>query len=132
MPDCSIKVQLLGSCVSCASSEITLKMGVERRLLSRLQGLQSVEQVMPIPPISSVENIEAFLNEEIRPLLDVGEASVLVVSVDPVSSTDLRPLVTLKLVNLGFSVDSIKEEIVERLIGHFLGTIRVRWDRNGL
>ena len=107
-------------------------MGIERRLLARLDNLQSVQQVMPVPPEPTLENIEAFLSADIRPLLAIGDATLSVTALTTTGAHDLRPAVTLKLEKLGFSVDSIKEEIVERLVGHFLGTISVRWDRGGL
>jgi Fe-S cluster biogenesis protein NfuA len=40
-----VKVRLHGECVGCPSSEITLRMGVERALKERVAGVVSVEQI---------------------------------------------------------------------------------------
>jgi len=40
-----VKVRLHGACVGCPSSQITLRMGVERTLKERVAGVTGVEQV---------------------------------------------------------------------------------------
>jgi len=40
-----VQVRLHGACVGCPSSQITLRMGVERVLKERVAGVSSVEQV---------------------------------------------------------------------------------------
>ena len=40
-----VQVRLHGACVGCPSSQMTLKMGVERVLKERVSGVSSVEQV---------------------------------------------------------------------------------------
>ena len=40
-----VKVRLHGACVGCPSSQMTLKMGVERVLKERVAGVAGVEQV---------------------------------------------------------------------------------------
>jgi Fe-S cluster biogenesis protein NfuA len=41
-----VRVRLLGACVGCPSSTITLKMGIERNLKERVPEVLAVEQVM--------------------------------------------------------------------------------------
>ena len=40
-----VQVRLHGACVGCPSSQMTLKMGVERVLKERVSGVSAVEQV---------------------------------------------------------------------------------------
>lgn len=40
-----VKVRLHGACVGCPSSQMTLRMGVERALKERVAGVAGVEQV---------------------------------------------------------------------------------------
>ena len=40
-----VKLRLLGACVTCPSSTITLKAGIERALLEEVPGVVEVEQV---------------------------------------------------------------------------------------
>ena len=41
-----VKVRLGGACSSCAMSQITLKQGIEKRLMSEFEELQGVIQVL--------------------------------------------------------------------------------------
>ena len=41
-----VKVRLGGACASCAMSQITLKQGIEKRLMSEFEELQGVIQVL--------------------------------------------------------------------------------------
>ena len=41
-----VKVRLGGACTSCAMSSITLKQGIEKRLMSEFEELQGVIQVL--------------------------------------------------------------------------------------
>ena len=41
-----VKVRLGGACASCAMSQITLKQGIEKRLMSEFDELQGVIQVL--------------------------------------------------------------------------------------
>lgn len=43
--DGTVKIKLLGACESCASSEITLKVGLETTLADKLIGFKEVVQV---------------------------------------------------------------------------------------
>jgi Fe-S cluster biogenesis protein NfuA len=40
-----VRIRLLGACIGCPSSSITLKMGVERNIREMVPGITAVEQV---------------------------------------------------------------------------------------
>lgn len=42
----TVKLRLQGACGSCPSSAMTLKMGIERRLMERIPEIAEVEQVL--------------------------------------------------------------------------------------
>ncbi|GBG68740.1 hypothetical protein CBR_g3282 [Chara braunii] len=66
----SVKLKLKGACGSCPSSMMTMKMGIERRLIERIPEITDVEQVMDEEtglPLTN-ENVEKVLSE-IRPYL---------------------------------------------------------------
>ncbi|EUJ18072.1 NifU family protein [Listeria aquatica] len=44
-PDGIVKIRLLGACVSCPSSDMTLKMGIELTLAEKIFGFKEVVQV---------------------------------------------------------------------------------------
>ncbi|XAM00868.1 NifU family protein [Phycisphaeraceae bacterium D3-23] len=41
-----VRIRLMGACVGCPSSSITLKMGIERNLLEKVPAVSGVEQVL--------------------------------------------------------------------------------------
>ena len=43
--DGTVLIKLLGACVGCPSSTMTLQMGIERNLLEKVPGVTGVEQV---------------------------------------------------------------------------------------
>ena len=43
--DGTILIKLLGACVGCPSSSMTLQMGIERNLMEKVPGVTGVEQV---------------------------------------------------------------------------------------
>ncbi|MFI4861207.1 MAG: NifU family protein [Phycisphaerales bacterium JB063] len=40
-----VRIRLMGACVGCPSSSITLKMGIERNLIEKVPAVAGVEQV---------------------------------------------------------------------------------------
>ncbi|WP_088809809.1 MULTISPECIES: NifU family protein [Listeria] len=44
-PDGIVKIKLLGACVTCPSSDMTLKMGIELTLSEKIFGFKEVVQV---------------------------------------------------------------------------------------
>ncbi|MCO5588775.1 hypothetical protein L7F22_042734 [Adiantum nelumboides] len=65
-----VKLKLQGACGSCPSSMMTMKMGIERRLMERIPEIVGVEQVMDEETGLALteENVEKVLTE-IRPYL---------------------------------------------------------------
>lgn len=43
--DGTVLIKLLGACVGCPSSQMTLQMGIERNLMEKVPGVTGVEQV---------------------------------------------------------------------------------------
>lgn len=43
--DGTVLIKLLGACVGCPSSTMTLQMGIERNLIEKVPGVTGVEQV---------------------------------------------------------------------------------------
>ena len=41
-----VRLRLLGACVNCPSSTLTLKAGIERALVSEVPGVREIEQVV--------------------------------------------------------------------------------------
>ncbi|MEM9415581.1 MAG: NifU family protein [Planctomycetota bacterium] len=41
-----VRIRLMGACVGCPSSSITLKMGIERNLIEKVPEVSGVEQVL--------------------------------------------------------------------------------------
>lgn len=41
-----VRIRLLGACIGCPSSSITLKMGIERNLIEKVPQVAGVEQVL--------------------------------------------------------------------------------------
>ena len=65
-----VRLKLIGACGSCPSSTMTLKMGIQRRLMERIPEIADVEQVMDTETGLALteENVEKVL-DEIRPYL---------------------------------------------------------------
>ena len=65
-----VRLKLNGACGSCPSSTMTLKMGIQRRLMERIPEVADVEQVMDTETGLALtdENVEKVL-DEIRPYL---------------------------------------------------------------
>lgn len=65
-----VKLKLQGACGSCPSSMMTMKMGIERRLMERIPEIVGVEQVLDEETGLALteENVEKVL-AEIRPYL---------------------------------------------------------------
>ena len=59
-----VKLRLQGACGSCPSSSMTLKMGIQRRLMERIPEIADVEQVMDTETGLALneENVEKVLD----------------------------------------------------------------------
>ena len=65
-----IKLQLVGACGTCPSSQMTMKMGIERRLRERITGIEDVVQKLPEAPKLTKEALEGVL-DSVRPFLGI-------------------------------------------------------------
>merc|ERR1719436_2021662 len=70
-----VRLELQGSCSSCSSSAVTLKMGIERTLSERIPEIAEVVAVMPDEEPLTKEGVEEVL-DGIRPFLSVSGVSI--------------------------------------------------------
>lgn len=107
----TVKVQLEGACGSCASSTMTMKMGIERSLLEKIPEIEAVVQVEPEGPELTEEGIEKTL-DEVRPFLNVAGGTIELVELKIDSAF---PSAKLKMTGTGSAINSVKIEITQRL-----------------
>ena len=70
-----LRLEMQGSCASCSSSAITVKMGIERTMLDRFPEIYEVEAVMPGFKVPTEEGIEEVI-ATIAPFLSVSGGSI--------------------------------------------------------
>ena len=107
----TVRLQLEGACGSCPSSTMTMKMGLERRLLERIPEIEQVEQVEPEGAALTKEGIEQTL-DEVRPFLNVAGGTIELVELLAESSV---PTARLRMTGTGAAINSVKVEITHRL-----------------
>ncbi|CAN0276094.1 unnamed protein product [Pylaiella littoralis] len=112
-----VRLELEGACGSCPSSTMTMKMGLERRLVQRIPEISEVVQSIPNGPELNVENIEKVL-DGVRPFLSVAGGSIKIQSLTGVSS--IQPVVMLKMTGSSASLKSIRMEIMQRIQREFM------------
>eukprot|EP00904_Undaria_pinnatifida_P003461 jgi/Undpi1/13115/HiC_scaffold_8.g02777.m1 len=112
-----VRLELEGACGSCPSSTMTMKMGLERRLVQRIPEISEVIQSIPNGPELSVENIEKVL-DGVRPFLSVAGGSISIQSLTGVSS--IQPVIMLKMTGSSASLRSIRMEIMQRIQREFM------------
>ncbi|XP_050385963.1 nifU-like protein 2, chloroplastic [Argentina anserina] len=105
-----VRLKLQGACGSCPSSVMTMKMGIERRLMEKIPEIVAVE---PVPDEETglelnAENIEKVL-EEIRPYL-VGAAggSLELVAID-------EPIVKIRITGPAAGVMTVRVAVTQKL-----------------
>ncbi|XP_017224102.1 nifU-like protein 2, chloroplastic [Daucus carota subsp. sativus] len=105
-----VRLKLQGACGSCPSSTMTMKMGIERRLMEKIPEIVAVEQVPDEETGLELneENIEKVL-EEIRPFL-VGAAggSLELVAIE-------EPIVKVRLTGPAASVMTVRVAVTQKL-----------------
>lgn len=111
----TVRLALEGACGSCPSSMMTMKMGIERRLLEAIPEIEEVCQVEPEGPALTPEGVEGVLNE-VRPFLNVAGGGIALVKMTPESAL---PVVRLKMEGSGAAINSVKIEITQRLKRNF-------------
>ena len=107
----TVVLELQGACGSCPSSEMTMKMGLEKGLLEKIPEIIAVEQIAAEGAAMTAENIEAVL-DEIRPFLKVAGGDVQLVSID---AGHVQPSCTLLVTGKNVAIKSIRGEIIQRL-----------------
>ncbi|CAM9280898.1 unnamed protein product [Phaeothamnion confervicola] len=118
-----VRLELQGACGSCPSSTMTMKMGLERRLVEKIPEIQEVIQAIPEGPKLSIEEVEKVL-DTVRPFLSVAGGKISVVSLDGVGG--LQPHISLKMEGTSAALQSVKMEIMQRLQRNFMtGGLRV-------
>lgn len=105
-----VRLKLQGACGSCPSSTMTMKMGIERRLMEKIPEIVAVEQIPDKETGLELneENIEKVL-EEIRPFL-VGAAggSLELVAIE-------EPIVKVRLTGPAASVMTVRVSVTQKL-----------------
>ncbi|CAM9547844.1 unnamed protein product [Ectocarpus fasciculatus] len=120
-----VRLELEGACGSCPSSTMTMKMGLERRLVQRIPEISEVVQSIPNGPELTVENVEKVL-DGVRPFLSVAGGSINIQSLTGVSS--IQPVITLKMTGSSASLKSIRMEIMQRIQREFMmSSLRVEF-----
>jgi Fe-S cluster biogenesis protein NfuA len=114
-----VKLELQGACGTCPSSTMTMKMGLERRLMERIPEIQEVIQAIPDGPTLSVDNIEGVL-DGVRPFLSVAGGSIEVESLQGVGG--LQPRLALRMEGNSSSLQSVKMEIMQRIQRTFMAS----------
>jgi Fe-S cluster biogenesis protein NfuA len=105
-----VKLKLQGACGSCPSSTMTMRMGIERRLIERIPEIVAVEQIMDEETGLALteENVEAVLSE-IRPyLVGTGGGELELVKID-------GPVVKVRLGGPAASVMTVRVAVTQKL-----------------
>jgi Fe-S cluster biogenesis protein NfuA len=105
-----VKLKLQGACGSCPSSTMTMRMGIERRLIERIPEIVAVEQIMDGETGLALteENVEAVLSE-IRPyLVGTGGGELELVKID-------GPVVKVRLGGPAASVMTVRVAVTQKL-----------------
>jgi lysyl-tRNA synthetase class 2 len=122
-----VRLELQGACGSCASSAMTMKMGLERGLREKIPEIVAVEQVAPDGPQLSEEGIEGVL-AEIRPFLKMAGGTCDLVRLEV---TGVAPSCTLAISGSGSTINSVRAEIAQRLRRKFPSLVNVQWQTEG-
>ncbi|KAA8491914.1 NifU-like protein 2, chloroplastic [Porphyridium purpureum] len=112
----TVRLELVGACGTCPSSTMTMKMGLERRLLEKIPEIEAVVQVEPQGPELVEENVDKVL-AEVRPFLNVAGGSIELVSISGIDSA--QPTLRLNMTGTGAAINSVKVEITQRLRRNF-------------
>ena len=121
-----VKLELEGACGTCPSSTMTMKMGLERRLKEAIPEISDVVQYLPDTPDMDEASVDEVL-EGVRPFLSVAGGTVDLVSLSGVGGA--QPTIILKLEGKSASLNSVKQEISQRIHRYFMGAgLRVDWE----
>eukprot|EP00897_Mesotaenium_endlicherianum_P008015 jgi/Mesen1/7241/ME000373S06309 len=105
-----VKLKMQGACGSCPSSMVTMKMGIERRLMEKIPEIVGVEQIMDQEtglPLTE-ENVEKVLSE-IRPYLSgTGGGNLTLVKID-------GPVVKIAIDGAAAGVMTVRVAVTQKL-----------------
>ncbi|KAK4438350.1 NifU-like protein 2, chloroplastic [Sesamum alatum] len=105
-----VKLKLKGACGSCPSSEMTMKMGIERRLIEKIPEVVAVESVPDEETGLELneENIEKVL-EEIRPyLIGAAGGDLELVAIE-------EPIVKVQITGPAAGVMTVRVAVTQKL-----------------
>eukprot|EP00270_Netrium_digitus_P014227 TRINITY_DN4803_c0_g1_i2.p1 TRINITY_DN4803_c0_g1~~TRINITY_DN4803_c0_g1_i2.p1 ORF type:complete len:256 (+),score=66.38 TRINITY_DN4803_c0_g1_i2:48-770(+) len=106
----TVRLRLQGACGSCPSSTMTMRMGIQRRLMERIPEIESVEQLEDTEtglPLDE-ENVEKVLSE-IRPyLVGTGGGELTLVKIDP-------PIVKIRIHGPAAGVMTVRVAVTQKL-----------------
>ncbi|CAJ1418716.1 unnamed protein product [Effrenium voratum] len=109
-----LRLEMQGSCASCSSSAITVKMGIERTMLDRFPEIYEVEAVMPGFKIPTEEGIEEVLSS-IAPFLSVSGGTIELLELDDGDGVNPRPTIVLGIGGPPAKNTSLKAEVLRRM-----------------
>ncbi|XP_042495057.1 nifU-like protein 2, chloroplastic [Macadamia integrifolia] len=105
-----VRLKLQGACGSCPSSVMTMKMGIERRLMEKIPEIGAVEPITDEETGLELneENIEKVL-EEIRPyLVGTGGGGLELVAIE-------EPIVKIRIVGPAAGVMTVRVAVTQKL-----------------
>ena len=121
-----VYLELVGECGTCPSSTQTMKMGLEKKLLSKIPEIAEVIQSIPTGPDLTEEQVDVVL-ETVRPFLAVAGGTITCTAI--VGTTSTQPTIKLTMLGASASLNSVKAEIQQRIQRHFvLPGLRVEWE----
>ncbi|KAI3843213.1 hypothetical protein MKX03_009812 [Papaver bracteatum] len=107
-----VRLKLQGACGSCPSAMMTMKMGIERRLMEKIPEIVAVEPVEDTETglELNAENIEQVL-EEIRPyLVGTGGGGLELVAIED-------PIVKIRILGPAAGVITVRVAVTQKLRG---------------
>ncbi|KAJ1450583.1 NifU-like domain-containing protein [Pelagophyceae sp. CCMP2097] len=121
-----VRLLLVGACGTCPSSTMTIKMGLERRLMEAIPEISEVVQALPDAPALEEDAVNGVL-DTVRPFLSVAGGDISLIGLSGVGSA--QPSVRLELSGTSAQLNSVKQEISQRIHRHFmLSGLQVTWD----
>ena len=112
----TVRLRLEGACGSCPSSTMTMKMGIERRLMERIPEIAAVTAEEESGEPLTAEGVEMVL-DQVRPFLKIAGGSIQMETLDNVDG--IQPRLVLRMGGGGSVIHSVKSEISSRLRKRF-------------
>lgn len=103
---------------------MTVTMGLERKLKTRIPEITAVVEAKPAAPPLTKKNIEVVL-KGVRPFLAVAGGKIALESLR--GADGAQPSVVLRLEGTAAALQSVKAEIQQRIQKHFMSSVRVEW-----